>query len=144
MPRARLKRKGLSPLVATVVLISATIVGGMLVYQYFQNSINKAQNMAEGLTITADLIQLDNGQSLVYVTVSNGYDTEIQVTGAKAVYPNGTISTITPTQDTTLPAPIPSGEKNTFLFTAPTAPEAVIVQYTVNGQQYQTEPITIG
>ncbi len=137
-------RKGLSPLVATVVLISATIIGGMLVYQYFQNSVTKAQNMAEGVTITASSIQLDNGKTLISITISNGYDTRIQVTGAKAILPDGSISSLQPTNDTTLPITILPGDKNTLLFVSDNEPQAVTIEYEANGQSYQSEPISIG
>jgi flagellin-like protein len=136
-------RKGLSPLVAAVVLISATIVGGMLVYQYFQNSMGKAQAMAEGLTISADTIPLSSGKTLVYVTVINNYDKPVKITGAQALDQNGTQVTLTPTNSSSLPTTLEAGGKTTIIFTADTIPKAIAVTYVVDGTQHVSEPVQV-
>ena len=137
-------RRGLSPLIAAVVLISATIVGGMLVYQYFQNTMHRAQAMSEGIAVTANAIPLSGNTSLVSVTVLNNYDTPIQVTGAIAVYPDGTTRQLQPANGTSLPVAIPAGAKTSLLFTSTGTPAAVTIKYSVNGQAHTSEPARIG
>jgi len=137
-------RRGLSPLVAAVVLISATIVGGMLVYQYFQNSIQKAQALANGITIAADAIPLDSNTTLVYVTVTNNYDKPVQVTGAIGVLADGSSSRLQPVNGTTLPVTVAPGDKTTVTFTSASNIKAVSIEYVVDGVTHTSEPARIG
>ncbi len=137
-------RKGLSPLVAAVVLISATIVGGMLVYQYFQNSIQKAQALANGVTIAADALPLNSNTTLVYVTVTNNYDKPVQVTGAIGILADGTSEKLQPVNGTSLPVTVAPGDKTTITFTATSGVKAVSIQYSVDGVTHTSEPARIG
>ena len=140
----RRARKGLSPLVAAVVLISATIVGGMLVYQYFQNSVGKAQAMSEGVTVTGSLIPLSANKTLVSITVINNYDKPIKVTGATAIGSDGGQIQLTTTNSTSLPTVIEAGGKTTLIFTANGHPSAVSVVYEVDGVSHTSEPARLG
>ncbi len=140
----RRARKGLSPLVAAVVLISATIVGGMLVYQYFQNSLGKAQAMAEGISASADSIPLSNGRYLIHVTVVNNYDQPIQVTSATGITDSGNEVSLTPTNQTTLPVTVNPGDKTTIIFIVDQHITAVSVEYQMNGNTYVSEPAPVG
>jgi flagellin-like protein len=142
--RARRARRGLSPLIAAVVLISATIVGGMLVYQYFQNSMNKAQALAQGVSISADTIPLTANKSLITVTVVNNYDKPIQVKGANGIDTNGNTTQLTPSAGTSLPVTVEPGGKTTLTFTSQDTIKAVTITYSVDGVTHQSEPARVG
>ena len=140
----RRARRGLSPLIAAVVLISATIVGGMLVYQYFQNTMNKAKNLAESVSVTGDIMPLGDNTSLVTVTVVNNYDVPVKIVGAIAIYPDGSTSTLRPANGTQLPATVEPGGKTSLLFTGDGSPRAVSVKYEVEGSVQISEPARLG
>ncbi len=142
--KTRRSRRGLSPLIAAVVLISATIVGGMLVYQYFQNTMNKAQTMAEGIAVTASTLPLSSNTTLVHITVMNNYNQPVTIESASGILANASTIALTPASGQKLPVTIPAGGKTTLIFVVNnTVPAAVVVHYEVNGQTYQSDPVQV-
>ncbi len=138
-----MKRRGLSPLVATVLLISATVLGGVLVYQYFQNSFTHAKGLSQDLMIAPNAIVLNSNTTLVKVSISNQYDDVVTVLNATLLDSTGNTVTGTLLKGSTLPAQVSPGEKITIMIKTSTKPAAVFVTYEVGGQVYQSEPVQI-
>ncbi len=138
-----MKRRGLSPLVATVLLISATVLGGVLVYQYFQNSFTHAKGLSQDLMIAPNAIVLNSNTTLVKVSISNQYDDVVTVLNVTLLDSTGNTVTGTLLEGSTLPAQISPGEKITIMIKTSTKPAAVFVTYEVGGQVYQSEPVQI-
>jgi len=137
------KRRGLSPLVATVLLISATVLGGVLVYQYFQNSFTHAKGLSQDLMIAPNAIVLNSNTTLVKVSISNQYDDVVTVLNVTLLDSAGNTVTGTLLKGSTLPAQVSPGEKITIMIKTSTKPAAVFVTYEVGGQVYQSEPVQI-
>ncbi len=137
--RAR-ARKGLSPLVATVVLISATILGGMLIYNYFQESVDKMQGLSEGLIIDVSQARLSQTTRLVHLEVLNNHDVQVEVTAVNGIYPNGT--TIQLQTQETLPLQVAPGGKASInaVVTDPSIVAVSISYQTIDGRSLTTEP----
>ncbi|MCE4627443.1 MAG: hypothetical protein F7B78_07340, partial [Desulfurococcales archaeon] len=138
-----MKRRGLSPLVATVLLISATVLGGVLVYQYFQNSFTHAKGLSQDLMIAPNAIVLNSNTTLVKVSISNQYDDVVTVLNATLLDSTGNTVTGTLLKGSTLPAQVSPGEKITIMIKTTRKPAAVFVTYEVGGQVYQSEPVQI-
>lgn len=138
-----MKRRGLSPLVATVLLISATVLGGVLVYQYFQNSFTHAKGLSQDLMIAPNAIVLNSNTTLVKVSISNQYDDVVTVLNVTLLDSTGNTITGTLLKGSTLPAQVSPGEKITIMIKTSTKPSAVFVNYEVGGQVYQSEPVQI-
>ncbi|NOZ30795.1 MAG: hypothetical protein GXO68_02450 [Crenarchaeota archaeon] len=138
-----MKRRGLSPLVATVLLISATVLGGVLVYQYFQNSFTHAKGLSQDLMIAPNAIVLNSNTTLVKVSISNQYDDVVTVLNVTLLDSAGNTVTGTLLKGSTLPAQVSPGEKITIMIKTSTKPAAVFVTYEVGGQVYQSEPVQI-
>ncbi|MCE4622948.1 MAG: hypothetical protein F7B19_06525 [Desulfurococcales archaeon] len=138
-----MKRRGLSPLVATVLLISATVLGGVLVYQYFQNSFTHAKGLSQDLMIAPNAIVLNSNTTLVKVSISNQYDDVVTVLNATLLDSTGNTVTGTLLKGSTLPAQVSPGEKITIMIKTSTKPAAVFLTYEVGGQVYQSEPVQI-
>jgi len=141
--RARLSRKGLSPLVATVLLISATVIGGMLVYQYFQSSVNKVQGLGGGVLVTAQATVIDDNATLVKVTVVNAEDVTVTLVSVELLDSAGNPVNVTPTAGTTLPTTLEPGEKVTLVYISSQPPKAAIVKYEANGEIYVSDPVEV-
>jgi len=137
------KRRGLSPLVATVLLISATVLGGVLVYQYFQNSFTHAKGLSQDLMIAPNAIVLNSNTTLVKVSISNQYDDVVTVLNVTLLDSAGNTVTGTLLKGSSLPAQVSPGEKITIMIKTSTKPAAVFVTYEVGGQVYQSEPVQI-
>ncbi|MEM4738325.1 MAG: archaellin/type IV pilin N-terminal domain-containing protein, partial [Acidilobaceae archaeon] len=75
--------KGLSPLVATLILIAFTVIGGILVYEYFTKTSEGIMSSGEQLIVTASKSYVDGSRYLVYVEVTNNYRTNVTITGFK-------------------------------------------------------------
>ncbi len=143
----RRTRRGLSPLVATVLLISATVIGGMIVYQYFQSSVSKAQGMGGGLMVTASATILDENLTLVKVSVVNGENDVVVINASKVVFLDQDGNPINPVniEGTSLGQVIAvnPGEKTILIYALPEVPSAVIVEYNLNGEWYKADPVKV-
>ena len=134
----RPRKRGLSPLVSTMILISAAIIGGMFVYNYFQTSVNKITATSQSLTVDVKTIPTNNG-SLIYLSVTNvGKDT-VQLEKAVFLDSNGTKLASQPDLNTQLRP----GGKNTFILNAPTNASFVYLVYKDGKTELQTDPIQL-
>jgi len=140
-------RKGLSPLVATVLLISATVIGGMLVYQYFQSSVAKAQGMGGGLLVTARAEVVSDNLSLVKVAIVNGENDVAVINASQIIFIDEKGARVDPIQaeGTSIGkiVTLQPGEKDVLIFAFNRTPAAVIVKYSVGGETYTSDPVTI-
>ncbi|MCE4614553.1 MAG: hypothetical protein F7B60_03395 [Desulfurococcales archaeon] len=131
--------KGLSPLVSTMILISAAIIGGMFVYNYFQTSVNKITATSQSLTVNVKTIPTENG-SLVYLSITNVGRDPVQLEKAVFLYPNGTAIQNQGKDLNTLLRP---GGKNTFILNAPTDASFIYIDYKNGKTELQTDPIQL-
>ncbi len=146
---ARNVRKGLSPLVATVILISVTVLGGLMIYTYFQDSVDTMQGLSERVITTVTLV--DAGVSkLAHIEAVNGYKGDIAITGVLGIYPNGTqvrlpvVDPATGNTVTVLNVTLPPGEKTSLTaVVADPAIAAVTVEYSFQGQTLIGEPAAL-
>ncbi len=134
----RIRKRGLSPLVSTMILISAAIVGGMFVYNYFQTSVNKIMATSQSLTVNVKTIPTDNG-SLVYLSVTNVGKDAVQLEKAVFLGSNGTKLAPQPDINTQLRP----GGKNTFIISAPTGSSFIYLVYKDGETELQTDPIQL-
>jgi len=128
-------RRGLSPLVATIVLIAFTVLGGILVYEFFMKTSESLMASGERLLVTATKSYFDNTRLLVELEVVNGYRTNITIQA---------IHYITATTTTTPPSAqivygntnvdLVPGAKYKVLILVPTNAKAVLIEYRVRGQ----------
>ena len=133
-------RKGLSPLVATVVLISATILGGMLIYNYFQDSVGRMKGLSEGIIVDASAVQLSSTTSLAHVELLNNYDTQVTIIAVKGITQNG--SSVNLTTQEPLPIDVAPGDKASInaLIINPDIVAVSIVYRTIDGKTLTTQP----
>ncbi|MEB3772276.1 MAG: hypothetical protein GSR82_01190 [Desulfurococcales archaeon] len=132
-------RKGLSPLVSTIILISAAIIGGMFVYNYFQTSVNKITATSQSLSVNVKTIPTQNGD-LVYLSITNVGRDPVHLTKAVFLDANGT--TIQ-NGDKTLNSDLRPGGKDTFIVNAPNNAAFVYIEYTIGQTTLQTDPIQL-
>ena len=137
LPRGR---RGLSPLIATVILIAVTIVGGVLVYQYFQSSSEVLISAGETVFLRVNDIPVTVDTRLVYIEVTNGYGEPITLTDV--VY-YGSAGSLTPL-NLNLASVVEPGGKYTVTVTVPADAVAVAVKYIVDGRELVSEPMRLG
>ena len=132
--------RGMSPLVATVVLISATVVGGLLVYNYFQQSVDTVAATSATLALTVRSDYLTASTRLVYIEAVNFYDLPVNVTGVWIVGSDGSHFKLPASSVKGVPAVIEPGEKASIIATVPANAAAVYLEYTVGDQRLMTQP----
>ena len=137
-----MRRRGLSPLVATVLLISATVLGGMLVYQYFQNSVSHAKGLQQDVVLTADAVTLNTNTTLVRVTVLNQGSNNIIIKSVTLLDQNGDLIKAQYVQGS-VNQTISPGDKTVIILKSTKRPSAVYLQYNEKGKTYTTEPVEI-
>jgi flagellin-like protein len=89
--KAMAKRsRGISPLIATIILIAITVVGGLLVYSIFTSTSNTMSAKALVSVETADLVKSADGVHFSIVVKNAGNkpmtDLEIKLNGEDAAY----------------------------------------------------------
>ncbi|MEB3787555.1 MAG: hypothetical protein GSR78_02230 [Desulfurococcales archaeon] len=142
-------RKGLSPLVATVILISVTVLGGLMIYTYFQDSVDTMQGLSERLITTVTLVDAGTTR-LAHIEAVNGYKGDITITGVLGIYPNGTqvrlpvVDPATGNTTTALNIALQPGEKTslTAVISDPGI-AAISVEYRFEGQTLTGEPAAL-
>jgi len=146
MARAK-ARRGLSPLVATVLLISATVIGGMIVYQYFQNSVAKAQGMGGGLLVTASATIVNDNLTLVKVSIVNGENDVIVINASNVLFfdENGDVVQPLDVAGTSVGeiVTVEPGEKTVLVYAFNKVPSVVIVEYQLDGDTFRSDPVAI-
>jgi flagellin-like protein len=143
MRRLRSKR-ALSPLIATVVLISATIVGGMLVYNYFQKSFNSVAAKSGALELTATSEYLNETHKLVHLEIYNTYGDPVQIVDIKGIDSKGNTYNVTVISGNSS-GEIASGEKYSIIAVVPSSTTAIYVDYRIGNSQtiLQSTPVKI-
>ena len=135
-------RRGLSPLVATIVLIAFTVLGGIIVYEFFVKTAESAMASGEMLIATATKSYFDNTRVLVQVDMVNGYRTNITITDIRYVTPAAGTATATLVSGSVNVNLMP-GAKHTVIILIPSNAKAIIISYKVRNQNL-VETIAIG
>ena len=138
----RHSRRALSPLIATAILISAAVVGGMMLYNYFNTAMGSVNNVD---SLLADFRAMNTGSSTVLYY-------EFWNTGTQPV----TVKKIVIIDDAgnrmneTMPAPVMvrGGEKisGTLILDSPLGMGAtyiVYAEYSVRGKTATTNPVQL-
>ncbi len=134
-------RRALSPLIATAILISAAVVGGMMLYNYFSTtmgSVNKVNSLI------SDFTAMNVGSTTVlHYEFWNTGTQPANITGIVIVDDTGKETHVSIT-----PILIRGGEKSSgnIVLSSPLSPGetyAVYAEYTVNGKQSTTSPVQI-
>lgn len=139
MKTGRLSRRGLSPLIAAIILIGITLVGGAMVYTYFNRSMDTVATLAEGLFVKATTADLGAAGKLIHVEAINNYYEQIEITGIIAVDAAGNENRIALQN----PIQVNPGERATITEVVPAETVVVIVEYTVNGQTLLSDPVEV-
>jgi flagellin-like protein len=132
----RAGRRALSPLIASVILIAVTIVGGLLVYQYFQRSSEALIAAGETMFIKVSDVLVDANNRLVYIEVTNGYDNIVTILDAAYFDAQGNRVDL----GLNINAQVEPGGKYTITAVVPSNAVAVAVVYSVDGEILVTEP----
>lgn len=133
-------RKGLSPLIASVILITITIVGGLLVYQYFQVSSESLIAAGETVFLRTSYTVLNDGSKLVYIEATNGYRKPITVLDVQYYDAQG----IEVAAGLQLNVTVKPGGKTTITTVVPANTVAVAIVYSVDGEVLVSEPVQLG
>lgn len=134
------KQKALSPLVATAILISAAMAGGIILYQYFTQTIN---NYTAEETILLTIVGQDTGtgKTMFFYTIKNTGPTPAELGSIKIYSGETLVHTINLTGTT-----VYAGSKVTgsSLANTPATPGMyAVVEYTINGQPVISKPVTV-
>ncbi|MCW4008778.1 MAG: hypothetical protein NWF09_08860 [Candidatus Bathyarchaeota archaeon] len=66
-----LNKKGISPLIATIILIAICVVGGLLVYSVFMSTSNTMSTKAQVSVEAIDLVKDTDGNAAFSITIKN-------------------------------------------------------------------------
>ncbi len=133
-------RKGISPLVASTILVIIAIAGGIMLYQYYNTLITSLTSSTETLIVKkARLIILDN-KSMLYVDLWNpsSYTAIIN----NAIIDNAKIKvneTIKPASSKQIIIII----NNTSLSMEPGTTHYIVLRYILNNNELYTDPFKV-
>jgi flagellin-like protein len=135
-------RRGLSPLVATIVLIAFTVLGGVIVYEFFMKTAESAMASGETLIVSATKSYFDNTRVLVQVDMVNGYRTNITITGFNYITPAATTTNAQIVSGSPNVNLVP-GAKYTVILLVPSDAKAIVISYKARNQNL-VETVAIG
>lgn len=85
-------KRGLSPLLATAILISATIAGGAILYQYFNKSISMYISTSS-IETSFSLLYLPGDRFAIYYSIINRSENPVNLSHIYFL-PNGSLTQI--------------------------------------------------
>jgi len=132
-------RRSLSNLVGAVILIAATVVGGLFVYSYFQRSVGAFMSLGSTVSVVGTDEPINSTSSILYLKIVNNEQTSIQVTGIFLVNSTGRYNI-----NLTQPLVIQPGSEASMVRMVPGAYSEVYVAYNVGGATYYTQPTSLG
>jgi hypothetical protein len=115
-------RAGISALVATIILIALTVLGGVLIWGYFQRTAGGLMAAGEKLDVQA-VPQVAGTWKIVDFKATNLHSVPVRIDTINVIYPN---RDGIPTKVTLTTSPAPVGQ----IMTAPALP------FTLNPNQY--------
>ncbi len=133
-------KKALSPLVATAILLSAAMAGGILLYQYFNTTLNN-YTQGENIVLTTLAQDTGTGKTLFYYSIQNTGTTSIKLVKIDVYKGEDIVHTIQLNNTSLSP-----GEKITGTSIAGTLPSPgmyAILTIDVNGNTVITKPSTV-
>ncbi|MCG2873060.1 MAG: hypothetical protein L7G94_03725 [Acidilobus sp.] len=132
-------RRSLSNLVGAVILIAATVVGGLFVYSYFQRSVGAFMSLGSTVSVVGTDEPINSTSSILYLKIVNNEQTAIQVTGIFLVNSTGRYNI-----NLTQPLVIQPGSEVSMVRVVPGTYSEVYVAYNVGGATYYTQPTSLG
>ncbi len=144
-----LRKRSLSNLIGTVILISATLIGGVLVYNYFQKSLTTMENMGQGVNIMANSQTISSNSQIIYIKITNDMQSQIKITGIYGIYQNGTQENITLSSNNIVPDVINKyinpGESISFVVYTSSSLQSIFLQYndTQSNTIMSTQPVNL-
>ncbi len=136
----RKSKKALSPLIATAILISAAIAGGLLLYQYFNNTMTK-YIAGEDVVATIAAHDTGTGQTMYFYSIHNTGTRSVTLIDIK-VFAGANLTAIIDLGNITL-GPGDSYSNNTLVNGSPTSNMYAVIEYSVGGKIFTTKPIAI-
>lgn len=128
--------RGLSPLLASLLLLAFTLVGAFFVYEYFNRAMDIAVKQGETLIITAQEIRVSSSTKLVTLDIVNAHTTEVAVKEVKEYLESGETRNVEMVESAKTPVVIPPGGKTSVAVKASANARAVIVVYEAQGATF--------
>lgn len=125
-------RRGLSPLVATLLLIAFTVMGGIIVYEYYNRTSESIIASGEQLMTSFTKTQMNSTHLIVQLDIVNGHRSDIKVKSLKAVV-KGTSADVGMLAGEKEPA-VPVGKKYSFVLLVPSGANAIVISYEIEGR----------
>lgn len=134
-------RKGISPLVASTILVIIAIAGGIMLYQYYNTLIASLTSSTETIIIKkARCIDLDN-TSVLYIDLWNPSSYRARVT---SIMIDDTKININETISPSASKQLVINVNNTALNLQPGTSHYIIIEYTLNGNDLlYTDPYRV-
>ncbi len=135
------ERRALSPLVATGILISIAVVGGLVLYNYFYKTMGGVSNV-NTVAFTAKAVVVGTN-SIIHYQVWNTGSKDVTLISIEVYSSNGSVANIS-IQGVTVPA----GESYSGNVVAnspldPTLEYIAILNYGVGGSKASTDPVKL-
>ncbi len=134
------KRKALSPLIATAILLSAAMAGGILLYQYFNAAMSKYM---QGQSIITSALAQDTGtgKTLLYYSIKNTGTSSVNLVKLE-LYKGETLVATIQLNNTSL-APGETYTGTSIINTSPTNNMYAILTVNVNGKEEIMKPASV-
>ncbi|MDP8003527.1 MAG: hypothetical protein ACP5I6_00720 [Caldisphaera sp.] len=144
-----MKNRSLSNLIGAVILISATLIGGVLVYNFFQKSLNSMENIGQNVNIIASSQLLSSSSQIIYIKITNNMQGDIKIIGIYGIFSNGSETNLSLTSNQIEPdilgKSLSSGNSLSAVLYASSLIESIFMQYnyTITNQIMTSQPVKL-
>ncbi|MEM1873422.1 MAG: archaellin/type IV pilin N-terminal domain-containing protein [Acidilobaceae archaeon] len=130
--------RGLSPLLATLLLLAFTIVGALFVYEYFNKTMDLAAKQGETLIVIAKEHKVSDSLKLVTLELVNAHSANVVIKEMREYLETGEIRKVSvlggDQRDSLV---IPPGVKTSVVISVSANARALIIAYEVEGVSFE-------
>ena len=147
--RARGLRRSISNIIGAIILVAITIVGGLMVYNYFSKSMTSFMSLGSSVIVTASETSTSTNESIIYIKVTNNEGSTINVTAIYLIGPNGNVvrlgqGILVAAEADIIGATVPPTRSLEGIYVVRGYYTGVYIQYEANGATYYTQPVSLG
>ena len=146
---ARHSRRSISNIIGAIILVAITIVGGLMVYNYFSKSMTSFMSLGSSVMVTASETPTATNESIIYIKITNNEGSTINITAIYLIEPGGGIvklgqGVLAAAEANVLGATIPPTRSLEGIYVVRGYYTGIYIQYEANGATYYTQPVSLG
>ncbi|MEM0340560.1 MAG: archaellin/type IV pilin N-terminal domain-containing protein [Acidilobaceae archaeon] len=125
--------RGLSPLLASLLLLVFTLVGAFFVYEYFNKTVDLATKQSESLMVVAREHKVSGSTKLITLEIVNAHSSDAVIKEVREYLETGEVRKVKLLSEDQSTLSVSPGSKTSFVVIASVNARALVIVYEVGG-----------